>query len=234
MKERPILFNSEMVNAILKGQKTQTRRLKGLNKKPVWSIEYVHSMGGWYVKYPNGPDWEVIQCPYGKPGDRLWVRETWRPWSWQEGEPIGIQFKADMKHRECWTDCDDIKQSEWEERLWIQITDELDQKGIKPDEYGYYHFDGDPPLRWRPSIFMPRWASRITLEITEVRIDRLQEISLHDINAEGTPDTLDKTKRPFGSRREHFQRLWDSINAKRGFPWDKNPWVWVISFKVVK
>lgn len=233
MKERPILFNGEMVRKILAGKKTQTRRLNGLNKKPICSIEYVESMDGWYTKYCEDSDWEVIHCPYGKPGDRLWVRETWRPWSWHEGEPIGIQFKADMKHQEVWTDCDEVKQIEWEERLWIQITDELDEKGIKPDEYGYYHFEGDPPLNWRPSIFMPRWASRITLEITEVRIERLQEISLADINAEGTSDTLDKTRRPFGSRREHFQRLWDSINAKRGFPWDSNPWVWVISFRKI-
>lgn len=232
MKERPILFNAEMVNAILAGRKTQSRRL--LKKQPL-EILPMHVPNEWVTLDTKDPNHgSIIKCRFGIPGDRLWVRETWRPWSWRAGESIGIQFKADMKHRECWMDCDEIRQLEWEERMWIQITDELDQKGIKPDEYGYYHFDGDPPMRWRPSIHMPRWASRITLEITEVRNERLQDISLHDINAEGTPDTLDKTKRPFGSRREHFQRLWDSINAKRGFPWDKNPWVWVISFKVIK
>lgn len=88
-------------------------------------------------------------------------------------------------------------------------------------------------LRWKPSIFMPRSASRILLEITAIRVERLQDISLDDINAEGTPDTLDPTKRPYGTRREQFQRLWDSINAKK-YPFESNPWVWVIEFKKVE
>lgn len=204
MKERPILFSGEMVRAISDDRKTQTRRViknidqkcDGLklirkndyamiwNKNPEVEKKYV----------PKGGLLEIalIHCPFGQPGDRLWVKETFHQHYYAGvlgGRPC---YKAD-------NDC-------------------LNPFNIIP---------------WKPSIFMPRWASRITLEIVKVRVERVQDISLEDINAEGTPYTLDASKRPYGTRREQFQRLFDSINLKK-HPWESNPWVWVIEFKKVE
>jgi len=96
--------------------------------------------------------------------------------------------------------------------------------------------DGDVPLRWRPSIFMPRWASRITLEITGIRVERLQEITGRDVLAEGVDNG--KSNPTMGVRWENMQRMafeqvWNAINAKRGYGWAVNPWVWVIAFRRV-
>jgi hypothetical protein len=143
MKERPILFNSKMVNAILDGRKTQTRRLKGLNKPHKSKPDIVHK------RDENGEWIQFLRCPYGQPGDRLWVRETWAtPGNW-----------------------DEIKPSEL-----------IEYPGFNTDLIAYRATEnyGDAYFKWRPSIHMPRWASRITLEITEVRVEQLQEISLED------------------------------------------------------
>ena len=232
MSERPILFNSEMILAILDGRKTQTRRL--LKKQPL-DILPMHVPNQWVTLDTRDPNHgSVIKCRFGTPGDRLWVRETWRPWSWHEGEPIQVQFKADRKH----APADNTstlsmerydKIPEWEESIWLQIEEELKEKGVEPDGNGWYHFDGDPPLKWRPSLFMPRWASRILLKITKVRIERLQEISMQEAVAEGVP-VLKGCPEP----RISFHDLWDELYAKGGYSWDSNPWVWVIEFEIVK
>jgi len=197
MKEKPILFSGPMVKAILGGQKRQTRRvIKPQPIKELWgnwiyskSARNVYatdswmSAGGMRVQLPK-------YCPYGQPGDRLWVRETWN-----SSQLIGWK-PSELPHT-------------------VPI---------------YYRAD-DPEAMpiWRPSIFMPRWASRITLEITGVGVERVQEISEEDAKAEGIsapgyPDVA----------HEMFAELWDTINAKRGFGWEKNPWVWVITFKALE
>lgn len=162
MKERPILFSAPMVQAILAGSKTQTRRV---------------------VKSPGMES----PCPYGEIGDFLWVRETW---------------------------------------------------GVRDGMIVYRANDEDMPLdkgeKWKPSIHMWRNASRITLEITNVRIERLQEISESDARAEGVSKYEGEC--PLRNKRLNkyqlqFAALWDSINAKRGLGWDVNPFVWVIEFK---
>jgi hypothetical protein len=128
-----------------------------------------------------------VHCPYGIPGDRLWVRETFA--QGVEGCPGGISYRADH----------------------------ADPKGDGPAH----------PVKWRPSIFMPRAASRILLEITDVRVQRLQEISTRDIWAEGIAASPDVD--PVHEWRD----LWDSLNAARGFGWAANPWVWAITFRRV-
>jgi len=180
MVELPILFSGEMVRAILDGRKTQTRRVV---KLPVSEI-------GKMVKYRG--DW-VLPCewsPYGKSGDRLWVRETW--WQWG-GTEKRISYRADTLPSFA------------------------------------------PNGGFRPSIFMPRWASRITLEVVDVRVERLQDISEDDAKAEGVMASggwnADDTEYCVGYRTA-FSRLWDSINAKRGYSWATNPWVWAVEFKV--
>jgi hypothetical protein len=199
INQRLILFSGEMVGAILDGRKTQTRRIvKNLVNTVVGTDYCFHETkdGKWEVGFDYVPETgagcflRYINCPYGRPGDRLWVRETFH--QHYSGGVLGGRpcYKADAHCK-------------------------------------------DTVIGWKPSIFMPRWASRILLEVVSVRVERVQDISLADINAEGTPDTLDPQKRPFGSRHEQFQRLWDSINEKK-HPWESNPWVWVVEFKRIE
>ncbi|MDY6867005.1 MAG: hypothetical protein SVT56_03750 [Chloroflexota bacterium] len=262
MKERPILFSGEMVRAILEGSKTQTRRVI----KPQPEVKYVAGYGigknmcgdAWTPIQNNTPtekDWKrfcsklIKYCPHGVVGDRLWVRETWRVRGWWPDEPFNIQYRADMSHQQMQGDID----PDWEERIWEQITEEMDSAGVPYDEDGVYQFEGEPPLKWRPSIFMPRAASRILLEVTDVRVERLQEISQNDARNEGVNvwwwkaadgfaeigpfDYEFNSKHVPENKRDYkkgFIDLWNSINAKRGYSWDENPWVWVVKFKVLE
>ena len=178
--ERPIIFSSPMVRAILDGRKTQTRRLVKPQPKIILAVHSDASITTERI-FRSGD--QRIHCPYGQPGDRLWVRETFS----LSGN--GYFFRADVPQPET------VKYS------------------------------------WNPSIHMPRWASRITLEIINIRVERLQEISEKDANAEGV-GTLFKYGMPAGRSIDCFHALWDSINAKRA-PWASNPFVWVIEFKLI-
>jgi hypothetical protein len=191
-----------MVRAILDGRKTQTRLVvKGQCEHTIMEHD-----GAICRHCDHGSGY--YKCPYGGPGDRLWVREKWRPFFWDEDLWDCIEYKADGTR---------IKPQGLDEDTGHRFSDMCDA--------------GDPNPRWRPSIHMPRWASRITIEIVKVRVERVQEISLNDIEAEGTPYSLHQERRPVGSRTEQFAELWDSINAKRRFGWSVNPWVWVIEFR---
>jgi hypothetical protein len=212
MTERPILFSGEMVRAILDGRKTQTRRIvKHIESHSVGKtaehrfIDCVRlKIGG--LADPGSPA-HLEECPYGQPGDRLWVRESWSPMDDRpELKALGGVYYAVNENR-------------------------------------------DSKRKWKPSIHMPRWASRITLEITDVRVERVQDITDLDACDEGALGVDTEKVRPGYSEsvrdaeqkkirpplgpgpRERFEWLWDSINAKRGYGWDMNPWVWVIEFK---
>jgi hypothetical protein len=123
------------------------------------------------------------------------------------------------------------------DRLWVRETFALEPKSAVGDKVLYRADAEQKSWAWKPSIFMPRWASRITLEVIGVKVERVKDISIEDSKAEGVmPDYAHQCAdlgHPHDSR-SLFHRLWDSINAKRGYGWDKNPWVWVISFKRVK
>lgn len=181
MKEKPILFSGPMVRALLAGTKTQTRRVvKGEALR--WLVDDKFTPG--FVA-----DSENRLCPYGQPGDRLWVRETWAaPHSDDGRPPRSIQ-------------CDQVS-----------------------IHYAATEVRGG--LLWRPSIHMPRWTSRITLEVTGVRVERLQDISDADALAEG----VDRTNTSIvGYAKKRYQQLWESINGPDS--WVLNPWVWVVEFK---
>ncbi|HGM7619223.1 TPA: hypothetical protein ACKQJA_006404 [Pseudomonas aeruginosa] len=194
-RERPILFNEQMVRAILEGRKTVTRRV--MKPQP----DFLGSMVD-----PNTPFKTLdaglharITCPYGEPGDRLWVREAWAadaqvdaiaPRDLSQGEPIW--YPADFSVRQ--TGCSMIS------------------KG-----------------RGRPSIHMPRWASRVLLEITAVRVERLQDITPNQCIAEGAWREKDKELGRGQEAIAAFVDLWRST----GGDWDANPWVWVVEFKRV-
>lgn len=161
MKQHPILFSTPMVQAILSGAKTQTRRIV----KPK------------YLERGSTPFHTIKKSPYGLKGDQLWVRETF-VWEgdtgWQDMCPVGSFFyKADFE-------------------------------------------DGDGPTKWKPSIFMPLRACRIFLEITEVRVERVRDISYEDAKDEGVEPC-------------DFRELWGKINGAAS--WLSNPWVWVITFQ---
>ncbi|KAA3536620.1 hypothetical protein NLO85_25160 [Pseudomonas savastanoi] len=203
IKERPILFSAPMVRAILEGQKTVTRRaVKDLERGS--SYQGLEKDG--QHLFAKGYAYGKIKCPYGQPGDRLWVREAWQadaqvnaiaPRELSHGEPI--QYPADGASRQ--TGCSMIT-----------------------------------PGKTRPSIHMPRWVSRLLLEITAVRVERLQDISRSDIRAEGLecpPELASDDVSP--NYRDWYpaawQELWESINGADS--WHSNPWVWVVEFKPV-
>jgi hypothetical protein len=234
MKERPILFSGAMVRALLAGTKTQTRR--PVKPQPIADAKF---SGGFYLPPKNRTEGAQISveapyvhivCPYGQPGDRLWVRESWQYADWtDDGYPF-IGFHADAARL-----LRDRIPEEWAMRVedaWITLSApanfDIDQRAAD--------------RRWRPSIHMPRWASRITLEITNVRVERLQDINEADSQAEGAtsiPDHCDHVRlscadigcsgpQPY---RVGFRSLWQSINGPAS--WDANPWVWAVEFRKV-
>lgn len=198
-RERPILFSTPMVRAILDGRKTQTRRV--IKPQPE---QCGFGQNAAVRPYCTGTDWPVayyemrgacwnsskpIKCPHGQPGSRLWVRETWA-----SIDGVGIKYRAD------------------------------NPGASKPSKYW--------DVTWKPSIFMPRWVSRITLEITAVRVQRVQDISDGDAFAEGVGSAIDRISPHFpGKWISLYRDLWDTINKKRGFGWDTNPWCWCLTFK---
>jgi hypothetical protein len=193
-RERPILLSGPMVQAVLAGTKTQTRRRVKPQPPNLTGGKSGFSAftpaGSVSLRGRNGD--EIGECfvraKYGLDGDRLWVKETFAACRHGERHPECIEYRADNR--------------------------------------------SESGLRWTPSIYMPRWASRITLEITEVRVQRLQEISEADAIAEGVLKTggcANLQPHHFRPARDLFRELWDSINGAGS--WSSNPWVWAISFR---
>ena len=225
--ERPILFSGPMVRTILAGRKTVTRRI--MNPQPtgtagkVWPDE-----DRW--QWPSALARTMVDInearslsPYGCRGDRLWVRETWRYHGWTEDGAPWIKYAADDSTRLV-----ERIPDEWSDRLadiWADLSDDANMA-----------IDGRAADRkWRPSIFLPRWASRITLEVVGVRVERLQEIDADDVLAEGVDVPCDGEcgATPCAIAIPRFVALWDGINGDRA-SWASNPWVWRVEFRVVQ
>lgn len=210
MKESPIIFNGPMVRAILAGTKTQTRRIvkpweprPGSNAVPA-DVSYL-------------PDFTCYRatCPYGRPGDRLWVRETW-----------SNDFANHYPHDVVWYAADDGRRHDIEIRNGV--------RGIYSPESGAF-----VPFRWKPSIHMPRSACRLILEIVRVRVERLQAISEAEARAEGIHQqsttgwfSVAGTGGAGTTARAAFALLWQSINGPDA--WEANPWVWVVEFRRIR
>ncbi|WP_163869541.1 hypothetical protein [Myxococcus eversor] len=206
MRERPLLFSGPMVQALLDGRKTVTRRL----------VKERHFSPEFHARCPAVGVAQSLRefsppCPYGQPGDRLWVRETWAlDDCGADGEQV--VWRAD-------------RAAAWREKLGDI----------------YYLASDYEPERWRPSIHMPRWASRLTLEVTAVRVDRLHDITEDDAVAEGVerhpeacgwrnyePEPAFEHVTYHPTARESFASLWRSINGEES--WAVNPWVWRVEF----
>ena len=220
MRERPIIMSAPMVRAILAGTKSMTRRvvkIKNLdfvgggprdgadwNDPSCWGFEDCNTGRNWALASGDDGD-DMFVCPYGEPGDRLWVRETWRVMGESPEDTLDMFSRDDIQYR-------------------------ADRDESYIDKY-------------RSSIHMPRWASRITLEIVGVRVERLQDISEADAVAEGvvpyavyggkpaswkaSPDAIAARDTAVAAYRD----LWESINGPGS--WDANPWVWVVAFRRV-
>ena len=215
MTDRPILFSAPMVRAILEDRKTVTRRALKPQLPTGWefglmeagikigSIESPHPKRGKvgvFIRKETSPGaWvtDVIRCPYGKPGERLWVRETWARYNIDQ-DNLSTAYRA-----------------------------------TTPDDWPA---DG----RWRPSIHMPRWASRILLEVTGLRVERLQDVTPDQAIAEGVDADICRQHLETSPTRHilkecelhGFAGLWESINS--GGSWDANPWVWVVEFRRIQ
>jgi hypothetical protein len=256
IKEHPILFNGEMVRAVLDGRKTQTRRVvkspEGFHLSLGPDLNPIYRNGGveFYQRQGDYTEEIVVKCPYGQPGERLWVRETWAQVTGQS---------RDEKHE---------PEDQWEIRMrpWIYRAD----------------WDRNPAFdmtgAWKPSIHMPRAASRILLEVVDIRVEAVQAISESDAWSEGIgergkplaamvglgmagitanlgelisesphlyqlgdhyndPDNVpicDHEKLTWTNGIGVFAYLWDAINFKRGYGWRANPWVWVVEFKIIE
>ncbi len=195
MTDRPILFSAPMVRSILEGRKVQTRR--ALKAQPLDVLPMKGDKAGveWVGHMQNDPPGGIVfRCKFGKPGDRLWVRETWG----RDNQDGTISYRADIG------------------------------SGGDADDFERNRFEGAPNYRWRPSIHMPRAASRILLEVVSVRVERLQKISRGDAMAEGCPfPNMAQGDDP----RQWYAQLWEQIYGVGS--WAANPWVWVIDFRRV-
>jgi hypothetical protein len=242
VSDHPILFSGAMVRALLAGTKTQTRRMvKPQPTEPCacdLDDECTHTfVERGVVRAPARWGSHPVPCPYGVAGDRLWVRETWGPC-----DDLAIGH-----------DLDDAENVAFQADLSACFFD-----GMQPLDTKDWNWDfvGTEQKRgWRPSIHMPRWASRITLEVTDVRVERLQDLSEGDAKAEGlgviTKDGGRMWKYGIPDRdglpgndddgwhwceweadpRKAYAKLWNSITGPAA--WDVNPWVWAVSFKRV-
>lgn len=229
MTEHPILFSGPMVRAILDGRKTMTRRIVRIPKHPVTGIHYSESGNcedgrpGWFASnvdsgyFEPAECWDEsrISCPFGVKGDRLWVRETWGDadgyyQDYENEVPFVTCYRADLSALSHTVPPEPVPS--WDIKSWNWAKQ-----------------------KWKPSIHMPRWASRLLLEVTSVRVERLQDISEEDAAKEGVKPFVsaeDGDCWTDGTYRTAFNYLWDKINRERA-AWDSNPWVWVVSFQRV-
>jgi len=233
MKELPILFCAPLVRAILSGQKTVIR--SAVKHDPVNVIALIgrddkpKNKFGLCLTHHNVIN-KHYSCPYGKPGDRLWVRETWADVNMYGAPALAYRADGDIRNL-------------MEEKSFLNDSGAFnyDDPRSKPYQFGCWVDDliSGAEASWRPPAHMPRWASRILLEITDVHVEKLQDISEEQVIAEGIGVSIcqphletSPTRHPSKLTAVHdFPGHWDSINGAG--TWDSNPWVWVVEFKRV-
>ena len=239
--EHAVSFNGEMMRAILSGEKTQTRR--PFRHQPpadavMRHIIFGEDVWGENIRVPGNrmgqrvANETIWRCPHGQPGHKLWARESWRVGAWQKGRMNGelaVDYRADGYSRCEWL------QVENDEMFLRMVTQshhdaehaEEDAMMSDPDKYkgGYIWKPGDSPCRWRPSIHMPRWATRFTPTIISIRAERVQDIPEEDAESEldGYIGLAALCK---------FARIWESCYGQNEkLKWSANPWVWATEFE---
>jgi hypothetical protein len=232
MKEAPILFTVESVEGILAGRKTQTRRVVNLKKQgyldaqpselATWARELPPGFWQWWGPISEDRRGLLFQsdvrCPYGVAGDRLWGREPW-------AHVPSTAYRCS----------DGVEQIEDPTQPGMCAVYKAGWDRVEPT--------------WKSSMYMPRWASRLALEIVKVRVERVQDITVDDARAEGVSTLCDSMwwmggdcwtdernpafdpAKAITGPRAAYGMLWDKINAKRGFSWASNPWVWIVEFR---
>lgn len=194
-KEHPIIYSTPMIKAYMEDRKTMTRRVMKPQPKMIHEIfqhqGYVYAQTELLERDKNLLN-GCVRCPYGQPGDALWIRQTFFA-------NLGklLFTKEELSRLKNDKEFNELAQS----------------SGLQID------------VKWTPAIFMPRKWSFYTQTITSIRVERLQDITEEDAEKEGIEFVLTHK-----TRRDQFATLWDSINAKRGYPWASNPWIWVISY----
>lgn len=215
MTERPLPMRPHEVKAVLRGEQTQFRRICKHQPEHVWGygVHQSDKVFRAHVRFPgeSQPD-PYIKCPYGKPGDQLWVKETWCR---RFEEPNGFVYNPD---------------GYLDPSCCHYAADGYEVKCVDGDGFTEYRKDGRMKSPWTPSIHMPRWASRIQLEITNVRVERLNAISEDDCEAEGY-EFIPWGEQPEPDAHGWYRDLWESIHGKGS--WQLNPWVWVVEVKQV-
>ena len=224
MKTSPILFSGPMVRALLDGTKTQTRRVMKpqptLEPDKTWDWNPEPRGISYFWMPDEGPGARIIErCPYGVPGDLLWVRETWGVRGWMsdpaplagehlEGLRLTLNYRAD------------------DHMSWTRYPDDPEYARIRSLVKCY-----NDETRWRPSTNMPRWASRLTLRITDVRVQRVRDISDDDVEKEGLA-WYSLGGHPRWPRNGRFAENWVTMHGRQS--WCNNEWVWALSFDVVR
>jgi hypothetical protein len=280
MKEIPILFGSEMVAAIIAGRKTMTRRTTKDNCKELVAYQYVANnpiypenwkgkksepYTGWVAKFSNLPVAMPRSCPYGEAGDILFVRESWKlsGWSFEDAEAT-IEYADGTKFSLPISITDSYGEKYESEEWLINKVEKLVGKGFfqpadePEDEEDEILIRTEKPYPFSPGIHLPKWGSRIWLEVTDIRAERLLDITEQDAVKEGVQENIcedpskcpaykkengccgkgqyfrypiDYDAEPCYSAVESFETLWKSINGDNS--WEENPWVWAVSFKVL-
>jgi hypothetical protein len=238
MIQKPIIMSTESVNAIQAGIKTVTRRV--ITNKDIinsWDMDVIDGKETpiAYMQPDTGDSFEpTMPCPYQK-GQILWARETWRIGAWKYGY-VAIDYKAGNYYRREWIE---ITNKPLLKRLIKQSREDCVKAGYKLDTDGSYNWKwevGKSPCRWRSPMYMPRAIARLFLKVTDIRVERLQYITKDQAIAEGIKtfefDVFEG--HASGLPVYLYKLLWNDLNAKRGYPWSSNPWVWVIEFEKLK
>jgi hypothetical protein len=236
MTEHPITMSAESIRAIQAGLKHETRRpikpqpQESYSERFENNVVVEHYSYGWswtpdlykFAREPVNSPFMLRRCPYGQPGDKLWVREQYSLTLRGQAEAPG--FVRLLRYGPSLVEGDEIE--------------------VPPEHYAWFDEREHGKLHYmpRPSIFMPRWASRFILPLTIVRAERLQDITFDGIVAEGIDAAAidrriapDSPLRPVEAlARDQFVSRWNALNAKRGYPWSSNPWVWVLGWEQVE
>lgn len=199
MKESPLPFTADMIKAVYADLKTKTRRVIKPQFTQLWGqgVRIGDDTYSCHVNIPVPDGWKWLRCPYGKAGDRLWVREACAI-GWCDTSPLAVDYHADGKRTHFV-----IETPQQAQAAAAYINDSR-----------------------RPPMYMPRWASRLMLEVVSVGVERVQDITQEDAVAEGCVEIAGRSWGRLG-----FSQLWDQINGTRGYGWDVNPWVWVVEFR---